>query len=328
MNFGRFKAEFILIAFLASVVGLMASYVIGEKNQSNIANATTLPIQENFGDKNYVGLSVCADCHILASDQWAHTIHAKGFQYASGADLADLDCEACHGPGSSHVEDPSDISSIIRFSRTSQDSMIVQNGQCLNCHGGGERIHWEASVHESADLGCADCHNPMGNISTSGMLAKANVNETCMNCHKDQRIDFRRRSHMPLFEGKVTCVDCHNPHGTLNQTLLRTATVNETCYGCHAEKRGPFLFEHAPVREDCSNCHLPHGSNHEKLLITARPILCQQCHSMSGHMNDLFTRGLLATGSRPDARLMGRSCQNCHTQIHGSNHPSGSKFHR
>jgi len=27
-------------------------------------------------------------------------------------------------------------------------------------------------------------------------------------------------------------------------------------------------------------------------------------------------------------RTIGRSCQNCHTQIHGSNSPSGARFQR
>jgi hypothetical protein len=26
--------------------------------------------------------------------------------------------------------------------------------------------------------------------------------------------------------------------------------------------------------------------------------------------------------------LLGRSCLNCHSQVHGSNHPSGAKLHR
>ena len=42
---------------------------------------------------------------------------------------------------------------------------------------------------------------------------------------------------------------------------LKAASVNEQCYTCHTEKRGPFLWEHAPVRESCLNCHTPHGSN-------------------------------------------------------------------
>lgn len=270
---------------------------------------------------SYVGNEACADCHIVASGNWAHTLHAKVFTGGDG-------CETCHGPGSRHIEAPDDFSLILSFSWRSFQSAPEQNAQCLTCHQGGDHMHWIGSLHESADIGCSDCHNPMGNISGAGLLARSNINETCMMCHKEQRVDFNRRSHMPLFEGKIGCLDCHNPHGTAFDTLLRTPTVNETCYSCHAEKRGPFLFEHAPVTESCLTCHAPHGSNHEKLLTTAPPLLCQQCHSARGHMNDLFTRGMLATGSLPDARLIGRSCQNCHSQIHGSNHPSGVKLHR
>ena len=29
-----------------------------------------------------------------------------------------------------------------------------------------------------------------------------------------------------------------------------------------------------------------------------------------------------------DAMVMGRSCMNCHTQVHGSNHPSGFSLMR
>ena len=33
--------------------------------------------------------------------------------------------------------------------------------------------------------------------------------------------------------------------------MLKEASVNDNCYKCHAEKRGPFLWEHPPVRENC-----------------------------------------------------------------------------
>ena len=69
-----------------------------------------------------------------------------------------------------------------------------------------------------------------------------------------------RSSHMPLREGKIICSDCHNPHGSVTEALLKKNSINDTCYTCHAEKRGPFLFEHAPVRENCDNCHDPHGT--------------------------------------------------------------------
>jgi DmsE family decaheme c-type cytochrome len=133
---------------------------------------------------------------------------------------------------------------------------------------------------------------------------------------------------MPLLEGKISCVDCHNPHGSTTAPLLKANSVNETCYNCHAEKRGPFLFEHAPVRDNCINCHTPHGSNNEKLLAVARPILCQQCHEQTGHPTELLTRGGIPNGPVPDVRVIGRSCNNCHSQIHGSNSPSGPRFER
>jgi DmsE family decaheme c-type cytochrome len=195
-------------------------------------------------------------------------------------------------------------------------------------------------VHASNKLGCADCHNPMARFSANGLLKKASITETCQTCHQQQRAEFRKKSHMPVQEGKMTCEDCHNPHGSSNKRLLKADSINDLCYTCHAEKRGPFIWEHAPVRESCLNCHHPHGSNHDKLLIQARPMLCQQCHSGQGGMgHQLFAANTLPVnmvGSSVSAtnatagsrRTIGRSCQNCHTQVHGSNSPSGARLQR
>jgi predicted CXXCH cytochrome family protein len=87
------------------------------------------------------------------------------------------------------------------------------------------------------------------------------------------------------------------------------------------------------VRENCVNCHHPHGSNHDKLLQVARPFLCQQCHQNTNHPAAFYGANGTANnanvnGNVLSARLMGRACQNCHTQIHGSNHPAGARFQR
>ncbi|HEY5622728.1 MAG TPA: DmsE family decaheme c-type cytochrome [Gammaproteobacteria bacterium] len=278
--------------------------------------------------EQFAGTEICSSCHRITANEWAHTVHASIFLLNPRSELEARGCEACHGPGDQHRLNPLDPATIVRFTEGSMTPVTEQNGMCLTCHNGGERIHWIGSIHEDQDLACSDCHNPMARFSEAGLLANISVNETCFGCHQTERAQFQRRSHMPLTEGNLTCTDCHNPHGTVTDPLLRTDTVNGTCLQCHAEKRGPFLFEHAPVSDSCMNCHTPHGSNHEQLLVTARPILCQQCHTSVGHMNDLLTRGNLASGSMPDPRVVGRSCQNCHTQIHGSNHPAGAKFQR
>jgi DmsE family decaheme c-type cytochrome len=103
--------------------------------------------------------------------------------------------------------------------------------------------------------------------------------------------------------------------------MLRTNTINETCYKCHAEKRGPFLFEHMPVRENCDNCHDPHGSINEASLKVSRPRLCFECHTIGPH-------GPLGTTGPLSDLTMSKACTNCHTQIHGSNSPAGGAFHR
>jgi DmsE family decaheme c-type cytochrome len=131
-----------------------------------------------------------------------------------------------------------------------------------------------------------------------------------------------RTSHMPQREGKVTCSDCHNPHGSTQGTehMIRGTSINDNCYKCHAEKRGPFLWEHAPVREDCTNCHDAHGSTNEYMLKIQRPKLCAECHGFdhgTGLLNNQFQRYIFNKG-----------CGNCHVKIHGSNHPSGAFFER
>ncbi len=230
-------------------------------------------------------------------------------------------CENCHGAGSEHVKlgGGRGIGGIISFraddlSRSVQDN----NGICLACHEKGDRTYWSGSTHEVRNVACTNCHTIMKSVSAKFQLKTVFEPETCFQCHKDRRAQMARSSHMPLREGKMVCSDCHQPHGTANEALLRTATINDTCYKCHAEKRGPFLFEHTPVRENCLNCHDAHGSINEFMLKVSRPRLCTECHGF-GH----------SPNAGPNSyQIMGRACNNCHTQVHGTNSPSGALLHR
>ena len=271
-----------------------------------------------------IGAKSCGSCHALEDVHASHSMHVSAFVAGAHGVAPEGACEACHGPGSEHAKRPDIRGPIIAYTHGSATPVEVQVRTCLGCHAGGARQHWIGSVHERRGLSCTDCHNPMARLSPEGLMAKASVNEVCSTCHRDIRVQFNRRSHMPLPEGQISCVDCHNPHGSFTKPLLKTATANETCFTCHADKRGPFLFEHAPVRESCLNCHTPHGSNHANLTVLPVPMLCRQCHTNSGHPNDLLTRQGLRSGIAPDERVMARGCLNCHANIHGSNHPAGS----
>ena len=140
-----------------------------------------------------------------------------------------------------------------------------------------------------------------------------------MKCHVDKRAKFFQMSHHPVREGQMACTDCHNVHGEDGTGLMVKANLREKCTSCHADKRGPFLWEHAPAAEDCTLCHDPHGSNQPALLKKRPPQLCQQCHDPAGHPSTSLDGTKL-----PNSALLGvKGCLNCHSAVHGSNHPSG-----
>ncbi len=267
----------------------------------------------------YVGAKVCQGCHAALAETFGYTLMGRLQKRGTS-----LECETCHGPGSAHVKAGGGrgVGGIISFrandtSRTAEEN----NAICLGCHERGARAYWQGSVHEERGLACTNCHTIMKAVSAQYQLKTAFQPDTCFQCHKDRRAQMFRSSHMPMREGKVVCTDCHSPHGSTTESLLKKDSINDVCYICHAEKRGPFLFEHAPVRENCLNCHDPHGSINEFSLKISRPRLCFECHTIGPH-------GSLGTSGAGSDLTMGRACTNCHTMIHGTNSPAGGALQR
>jgi hypothetical protein len=64
------------------------------------------------------------------------------------------------------------------------------------------------------------------------------------------------------------------------------------------------------------------------LLKQRPPYLCQNCHDSSLHNSQPFSGASLPGGVFPTRQMALRSCLNCHSAIHGSNHPSGVRFAR
>jgi DmsE family decaheme c-type cytochrome len=280
------------------------------------------------------GADTCLGCHdeesatfsaaAIFKSKHAHRGNARA-PFGPGG----LQCEACHGPGANHAAKGSKKKLTINsFKKDSFLPVEVRNQACLACHEGGTRSAWHAGAHESAGLACSDCHTV--HRARDAVLAKSTEQEVCETCHTRQRAEFQKASAHPVKSGRMGCSDCHNPHGSTNPTLLVKPTLNQTCTSCHAEKRGPVLWEHAPVAEDCSLCHSAHGSVRPALLTQTPPLLCQQCHSSASHPAIARTGAALPGGTAAGsaAFLLAGSCTNCHSQVHGSNHPSGAKLMR
>ncbi len=274
------------------------------------------------GEATIVGSKVCLGCHAGQTAAFEQTLMGRIGKVQPGK----MECENCHGAGSLHVKAGGGrgVGGMNGFHPTTPEQIEANNKICLNCHENGNRTYWNGSTHETRGVACTNCHQVMKRVSLKSQMKFETEAQTCFQCHKDRQAQFLNTSHMPLREGKMACSDCHNPHGSFSpEGLLKEASVNDTCYKCHADKRGPFLWEHWPVRDSCLNCHRPHGSNNEHMLKMMIPRLCSSCHTADHNPSSTNLFGSPAT-----VYGFNRSCLNCHTKIHGSNAPGGNLFER
>jgi DmsE family decaheme c-type cytochrome len=274
----------------------------------------------------------CQSCHDKAvGPTFLHSKHAADPQ----------SCATCHGDKvAEHMKGQmaGDKNAPVPSLKKLTQAQISDT--CLKCHEKGNQQNWHGGLHERRAVGCTSCHSVHSFKSKTAQLTTDRASEACYTCHKSERAKTLRTSHHPVREGKLECTSCHNPHDGSRPKMIKAESTNELCYQCHAEKRGPFLFEHAPVREDCASCHDPHGSNHKRLTLNKLPNLCWNCHlSGSGHFGsgDNFSteKGVpVAPTGAPsgyptaNSRFIEKSCKNCHVNLHGSNSPSGAFFIR
>ena len=330
---------------LVVVLGLLFTYSRSAGSAAQ-AQSSQMSVQSGavVGEK-------CVSCHKPYIDAFVLETHGKSAKFLNDSRAAT--CETCHGAGTRHIENrekrvaAADIENPTEL-KTPEERRRA-NAACLQCHR-GDRGHfsWQGSEHDRSDMSCMSCHsvhhtklpqwasagrqrameaqtaNLINDKLSRGMLSSLTVEETCFRCHSEKRkAMFQRSTHLLRTENrvtKVTCDSCHNPHGGEGRRMLKTSTLNDTCFECHAEKRGPLLWEHTPVQESCLTCHTPHGSNNVALLTKRTHQLCQQCHiNIIGRHPDV---------AGFDVFTYNKSCVNCHTQIHGSNHPSGRAFTR
>lgn len=265
----------------------------------------------------YVGAETCGMCHEDIYKAYLKSPH----DVVNEGDIHHLKgdgCEACHGPGSKHIETLSPMD--IRNFKTMPPAQIDQN--CLACHRNRPTAsgRLEAS-HAHNSIACTQCHSIHAHNGADLVARKpADINAQCEGCHLDVKASFAQPFHHRVPELAMTCVDCHNPHGSFKPGLMRLTSANEPgCLTCHSDKRGPFPFEHAPVRDEgCQSCHMPHGSENAKMLIRQDVAqVCLECHA------GLPTAPRTVLGVVPPAfhdltSPQFRNCTVCHQKVHGS----------
>lgn len=214
------------------------------------------------------------------------------------------------------------------------------NKACMECHTNICRV-FPMNAHSRVDsdknlmsgqTGCESCHGPASrHIAAGGGRGKFIVNprkdpEACFQCHLDVQGQFHLPQRHPVLEGRMNCVQCHDPHGkdiykpSNGSPGLAMGRLNESCAQCHRDQTRPFVYEHPAMREGCVTCHSPHGSVNPKMLVERDVNLCLKCHvQMAGGG---VGPGQVYIGKiEHSAYVRQGTCWSagCHTAVHGSN---------
>jgi len=266
----------------------------------------------------YVGSDTCQGCHEDIFNAFQKNPHhevesekKRGWQGKA--------CESCHGPGSKHAEsmNAADIINPAKLRPSETDRL------CLKCHlNQPTHVGRISSAHAKNQVSCVSCHSIHAN-GPNGLVTRKpmEVNQQCAKCHADIWTSFQRTYRHRLPEGAMSCVDCHNPHGTFLPRSLQTVNANDPgCLKCHGDKRGPFTFEHPPLKmEGCAVCHEPHGSANPRMLTRAEVrFVCLECHSNLPAAPVGKTLGTVPPALHDLRSPRFQNCTICHQKVHGS----------
>lgn len=192
--------------------------------------------------------NMCADCH-TTNLQKNFDVPSKTY-HTTFTEL-DVNCEACHGPGSLHV----------RLATASSLFWDRQRGYGLPKFKGN---HAQVEVET-----CAPCHS-MRRLVQPGYRGGEPyydyfVNEVLQGhlYHADGQIqeevyEFGSFTQSKMYQKGVRCTDCHDPHSTKVKY-----EGNGLCTSCHQHPAGkydtPSHHRHNPGREGalCTSCHMP-----------------------------------------------------------------------
>lgn len=132
-----------------------------------------------------------------------------------------VQCEACHGPGSQHVNAPYSVA--LKVSRDAQE--------CRDCHMSGDIVIADGFIQHADDnygdlfpgkhalIDCVDCHDPHAGVAAPREARETFLNAACEGCHFQQA--QVEKVHIRI---NVNCETCHMPQ------LIQNAIGNQASF--------------------------------------------------------------------------------------------------
>jgi hypothetical protein len=196
-------------------------------------------------------------------------------------------CEACHGPGSVHMQNPQGVSMMI-----DRDAELC--GQC-HLRGDPEDVDVEEGFiqhHEQYEelfqskhlvLDCVLCHDPHTGVIQLRESDEQTTRTQCANCHFEQANNF---NHMPI----ATCIDCHMPF------MVKSAVADPQRYlgdiRTHLMAIDPEQIEQ--FDEDGNPVSFQISLN----------FACRHCHSEAGMASEKTDEELIALATRMHEKVV------------------------
>lgn len=248
---------------------------------------------------------MCAECH---TTQFKKKFDPQSRRYASTWSEMGVSCEACHGPGSRHIDWAAEPEASRKADQTRGLALQLQEGRqaqwtLLPDGSHAQRSAPPSSQRLEAQL-CARCHSHRSQISDNYVHGKP-LEDThlpsLLEPHlfwpdgqmKAEVYNYASFLQSRMYQQGVTCSNCHDPH-----TQKLRAPGNQVCLQCHAQNRfeTPSHHRHAPGSPGaaCAACHMPTvtymaiDARHDHSIRVPRPDLsqrmgtpnaCNRCHS-------------------------------------------------
>jgi Flp pilus assembly protein TadD len=209
----------------------------------------------------------CAECH---STNLHKNYRAETKTYATTWSEMNVSCEACHGPGSSHVAWAAGDARA-RAAAPSKGlvfSMRDTSGGNWTLPTGASIAKRTAPLSSRAEVEtCARCHarrsqswldyqygQPLASTHRVALLDEGLYEADGQ--QRDEVYEYGSFLQSKMYAAGVTCSDCHNPH-----TGVRKAPGNVLCTQCHvpAAYDAPSHTHHraGTPAADCRACHMP-----------------------------------------------------------------------